>query len=36
MVVHVITEQAAMMYGRQLDQVILCALCGMCKFSRVC
>ena len=35
MVAHVITEQTAMMYGRHLDQVILCALYGVCKVNQL-
>ena len=35
MVAHVITEQTSMMYGRQLDQVILCALYGVCKVNQL-
>ena len=35
MVAHVITEQTSMMYGRHLDQVILCALYGVCKVNQL-
>lgn len=35
MVAHVITDQTAMMYGRHLDQVILCALYGVCKVNQL-
>ena len=35
MVAHVITEQTNMMYGRHLDQVILCALYGVCKVNQL-
>ncbi len=35
MVAYVITEQTNMMYGRQLDQVILCALYGVCKVNQL-
>lgn len=35
MVARVITEQTNMMYGRHLDQVILCALYGVCKVNQL-
>jgi hypothetical protein len=31
MVSHVVLERTALLYGRHLDQALLCALYGVCK-----
>jgi retinoblastoma-like protein 1 len=35
MVSHVINEHTSLLYGRHLDQIILCALYGVCKVNQL-
>lgn len=35
MVSHVVSEHTNLLYGRHLDQVILCALYGVCKVNQL-
>ena len=35
MVSHVVSEHTSLLYGRHLDQVILCALYGVCKVNQL-
>lgn len=35
MVSHVVTDHTGLLYGRHLDQVILCALYGVCKVNQL-
>lgn len=35
MVSHVISEHTSLLYGRHLDQIMLCALYGVCKVNQL-
>lgn len=35
MVSHVVSEHTCLLYGRHLDQIILCALYGVCKVNQL-
>ncbi len=35
MITHVVSEHTSLLYGRHLDQAILCALYGVCKVNQL-